>query len=213
MQPVDPIGHHVRKNSHECELLVAELLTELRRILDGRDERLPALLDQLAKHHMPLTVDDVVAQSGSAAASGRPHVADAMVAAGYVADRDEAFQRWLYDHGPVYVERYGAPLVEAISLVREAGGVSVLAHPWARKGRRVLPREVIADLADVGLGGIEVDHNNHPDDVRVELRAIAADLGLAATGSSDYHGTGKGPEFHLGANTTAPEQYERLFGR
>jgi predicted metal-dependent phosphoesterase TrpH len=188
------------------------LLAELRRILDGRDDRLPGLLRQLAEHSMPLTVDDVVAQSGSAAASGRPHVADAMVEAGYVADRDEAFRDWLYDNGPVYVERYGAPIDRAIELVRDAGGVTVLAHPWARKGRRVLPAEAIADLAAGGLGGIEVDHVNHSAEVRAELRGIATDLGLAVTGSSDYHGSGKGPEFHLGANTTDPEQYDRLLG-
>jgi predicted metal-dependent phosphoesterase TrpH len=189
----------------------AALLAELQRILDGRDDRLPGLVRKLAEHGMPLTVDDVVAQSGSAAASGRPHVADAMVVAGYVADRDEAFRDWLYDNGPVYIERYGAPLVRAIELVRDAGGVTVLAHPWARKGRRVLAPDVIAELATHGLGGIEVDHVNHSDEVREELRAIAADLDLAATGSSDYHGTGKGPEFCLGARTTAPDQYEKLF--
>jgi len=189
------------------------LLTELRRILDGRDNRLPALLDKLGDHGMPLTVADVVAQSGSAAASGRPHVADAMVAAGYVADRDEAFQDWLYDNGPAFVERYGAPLPDAIRLLREAGGVSVIAHPWARKARRVLPPDVLADLADQGLAGVEVDHNNHSPEVRAELRAVAADLGLVVTGSSDYHGTGKGPDFHLGVNTTAPEQFETLFAQ
>lgn len=186
------------------------LLTELDRILGGRDARLPALLAQLAEHDMPLTVDDVVAESGNAAASGRPHVADAMVAAGYVADRDEAFRDWLYDQGPVFVERYGAPLVEAIELVRAAGGVSVIAHPWARRGGRALTPQVIADLKDRGLAGIEVDHVNHTGAVRAELRSLAADLDLVATGSSDYHGTGKGPEFHLGALTTAPDQYERL---
>lgn len=189
------------------------LLTELDRILGGRDDRLPALLGKLAEHGMPLTVDDVVAESGNAAASGRPHVADAMVAAGYVANRDEAFRDWLYDQGPVYVERYGAPLIEAIELVRAAGGVSVIAHPWARRGGRVLTPEVIADLKDRGLSGIEVDHNNHAGAVRAELRALAADLDLVVTGSSDYHGTGKGPEFHLGANTTSPEQYERLLSQ
>ncbi|MCL3819948.1 PHP domain-containing protein [Aeromicrobium wangtongii] len=188
------------------------LLAELQRVLDGRDDRLPGLVRKLAEHGMPLTVDDVIAQSGSAAASGRPHVADAMVAAGYVADRDEAFRDWLYDNGPVYIERYGTPLADAIGLVRDAGGVTVLAHPWARKGRRVLSPDVIADLARQGLGGIEVDHVNHSEEVRAELRAIAADLGLAVTGSSDYHGAGKGPEFHLGARTTAPEELERLFG-
>lgn len=189
------------------------LLAELDRILRGRDDRLPRLLEQLAEHDMPLTQDDVVAQSGNAAASGRPHVADAMVAAGYVEDRDEAFRDWLHDDGPAYVERYGAPLTEAIDLVRQAGGVPVIAHPWARRGGRVLTPEVLAKLAAQGLAGIEVDHVNHSGAVRDELRGLAADLGLVVTGSSDYHGTGKGPEFHLGANTTAPEEYEHLLAR
>jgi predicted metal-dependent phosphoesterase TrpH len=188
----------------------APLLEELDRILRGRDDRLPQLLAQLAEHDMPLTQGDVIAQSGNAAASGRPHVADAMVAAGYVADRDEAFRDWLYDDGPAYVERYGAPLLEAVDLVRDAGGVSVVAHPWARRGRRVLTAELLAQLKERGLAGIEVDHNNHSAAVRAELRELAADLDLVVTGSSDYHGTGKGPDFHLGANTTAPEQFARL---
>ena len=186
------------------------LLDELDRILTGRDQRLPQLLEQLADHDMPLSQDDVAAQSGNAAASGRPHVADAMVAAGYVADRDEAFRDWLYDNGPAYVERYGAPLHEAIDLVRAAGGVAVVAHPWARKGRRVLTPDVLAGLAAHGLAGVEVDHVNHGPEVRAELRALATDLDLVVTGSSDYHGSGKGPEFHLGACTTAPDQLERL---
>ncbi len=189
------------------------LLAELGRVLGGRDDRLPALLAQLDDHGMPLTVDDVVAQSGAAAASGRPHVADAMVAAGYVRDRDEAFRHWLYDDGPVYVARYGTPLTDAIDLVAAAGGVSVVAHPWARKARRVLTPEVIAGLAAQGLSGIEVDHLNHSDEKRAELRALARDLDLVVTGSSDYHGTGKGPEFHLGAHTTAPAELERLLNR
>jgi predicted metal-dependent phosphoesterase TrpH len=191
----------------------APLLEELDRILRGRDDRLPQLLAQLAEHDMPLTQGDVIAQSGNAAASGRPHVADAMVAAGYVADRDEAFRDWLYDDGPAYVERYGAPLLEAVDLVREAGGVSVVAHPWARRGRRVLTAELLAQLKERGLAGIEVDHNNHSATVRAELRELAADLDLVVTGSSDYHGTGKGPDFHLGANTTASDQYEKLLDR
>lgn len=183
---------------------------ELQRILDGRDSRLPALLEQLAALGMPLTVDDVVAVSGSAAASGRPHVADAMVNAGYVADRDEAFRDWLYDNGPAYVERYGTPLRDAIALIQDAGGVAVLAHPWARRGARVLTPEVLAELAQAGLAGIEADHNNHSEPIRAELRSIARDLDLVVTGSSDYHGTGKDASFHLGCNTTAPEEFERL---
>ena len=68
-------------------------------------------------------------------------------------------------------------------------------------------------LAAQGLGGVEVDHLNHSDEARTELRGLARDLDLVVTGSSDYHGAGKGPEFHLGAHTTAPEELERLLGR
>lgn len=188
----------------------AALNVELDRVLGGRDDRLPRVLEKLAEHGMPLTLEDVAAQSGNAAASGRPHIADAMVAKGYIKDRDEAFNGWLNTNGRAYVERYSAPLERAIELVRAAGGRTVVAHPWSRGSDRVLTPEVFERLKTVGLNGVEADHNDHSEATRAALRGIAADLDLVVTGSSDYHGTGKSEAFRLGANLTAPDQLERL---
>lgn len=190
----------------------AALVAELGRILDGRDQRLPRLLARLGELGLHLTEADVEAQAGEAVALGKPHVADAMVAAGYIADRSEAFHGWLEDGGKAHVERYAAPLLEAVALIKGAGGRAVLAHPWARGSREVLTPDVLAQLASAGLDGIEVDHNDHDPQVRTELRGLATDLDLVVTGSSDYHGEGKGPEFFLGCHTTDPQQLERLLG-
>ena len=96
-----------------------------------------------------------------------------------------------------------------IPLIVAAGGVPVIAHPWGRRGGTVLDAAALAGLKDLGLAGIEVDHQDHPPEQRTRLRAIAADLGLLVTGSSDHHGLGK-IDHDLGVNTTDPEQYERL---
>jgi len=188
------------------------LVEELGRVLGGRTQRLPRLLDKLAQHGMPLTEQEVLAVAGDAAAWGRPHVADAMIAKGYIKDRDEAFRDWLVPGKPAYVGRYSADLFDAIRLLCEAGGRAVIAHAWARDSRDKITASVFGRLAEAGLAGIEVDHPDHDEQDRADLAAIAADLGLARTGSSDYHGTGKGPAFHLGANTTAPDQLELLLG-
>ena len=85
----------------------------------------------------------------------------------------------------------------------------VIAHPWGRRGGTVLDEAALAALTDLGLAGIEVDHQDHSPDLRARLRSLAADLDLIVTGSSDHHGLGK-VDHDLGVNTTAPEQYERL---
>ncbi|RYJ06566.1 MAG: PHP domain-containing protein, partial [Actinomycetales bacterium] len=205
-------GESVHLLGYELDPTDAALTAELDRVLGGRDDRLPRVLEKLAEHGMPITLEEVAAQSGNAAASGRPHIADAMVAKGYIKDRDEAFDGWLNTNGRAYVERYSAPLERAIELVRAAGGRTVVAHPWSRGSDRVLTPEVFERLRGVGLNGIEVDHNDHSDATRATLRGIAQELGLVVTGSSDYHGTGKSEQFRLGANLTAPEELERLLG-
>ncbi|MTB88973.1 PHP domain-containing protein [Aeromicrobium senzhongii] len=188
------------------------LVEELHRVLGGRNDRLPRLLDKLAALGMPLTEQEVLAVAGDAAAWGRPHVADAMIAKGYIKDRDEAFRDWLVPGKPAYVGRYSADLFEAVRLLREAGGKPVIAHAWARDSGTKITPELLAKLAETGLAGVEVDHPDHDARARAGLAAIADDLGLAKTGASDYHGTGKGPAFHLGANLTDPAELERLLG-
>ncbi|GAA4113430.1 PHP domain-containing protein [Nocardioides fonticola] len=185
------------------------LREHLDRILDGRRARLPATIARVRELGIPLTEDDVHAAAGDAVAHGRPHVADALVALGVVGDRTEAFRRYLNPGRPAYVERHAAPLVGVIEAVRSAGGVSVLAHAWGRRRDDVPDAASLAGLAQAGLVGLEVDHEDHDADQRRRLRAIARDLGLVITGSSDHHGTGK-IAHELGCNTTAPEEFERL---
>jgi len=185
------------------------LADELTRVLAGRESRVPEMVERLRRLGIEISTDDVSAAAHGAAATGRPHIADALVTLGVVADRTEAFDRYLGAGRPAYVNRYAVPLELAVQLVGEAGGVSVVAHPWGRGGLGRPDEATLAHLHDVGLAGIEVDHQDHDPATRELLRAMARDIGLVATGSSDYHGTGK-VDHDLGCNTTAPEEYERL---
>jgi predicted metal-dependent phosphoesterase TrpH len=183
---------------------------ELRRVLDGRSSRLPATLARLRGLGIDIDAREVRRRAGDAAALGRPHVADALVDQGVVASRDEAFARYLGPGGPAYVDRYAADLERMIGTVAAAGGVSVVAHPWAKRHEHSALDEAGFDrLRAAGLSGIEVDHQDHDAGTREELRGIARELGLVVTGSSDYHGTGK-VDHELACNTTDPEELERL---
>ncbi|WP_028659719.1 PHP domain-containing protein [Nocardioides insulae] len=185
------------------------LVEELGRILDGRQGRVPAMLELLREHGIEVSAEDVLAASGDAAATGRPHIADALVTLGVVRDRGEAFERFLSAGRPAYVGRYAAPLTDMLRTVTAAGGVSVIAHPWGRS-RVERPDEAdLAHLVEHGLAGIEVDHQDHSPQARDRLRAIGGNLGLVVTGASDYHGAGK-IDHDLGCQTTAPEELERL---
>ncbi|WGL51470.1 PHP domain-containing protein [Nocardioides sp. BP30] len=188
------------------------LVAELEHVLAGRSARVPTIVSRLREIGIPITEEDVHEQSADAAATGRPHVADALVALGVVGHRDEAFDRYLSWGREAFVDRYNAPLEQTIRLIAEAGGVSVIAHPWGRSGRREPSEERLAELAAIGLSGLEVDHQDHSAQARDALRAIARNLGLVVTGSSDYHGTGK-TGHPLGVNTTDPTELHRLLER
>jgi predicted metal-dependent phosphoesterase TrpH len=185
------------------------LAAELTRILEGRSSRLPAMVAQLRRAGLDITAEEVRAGAIDAAALGRPHVADALVARGIVPDRAAAFREWLGWGRAGYVNRYAPPTYTMIELVIAAGGAPVIAHPWGRGSRRVLDLSTLASLAEAGLVGIEVDHQDHEPGEREALRGIAAELGLVVTGSSDFHGEGK-VDHDLGCNTTAPDELDRL---
>jgi 3',5'-nucleoside bisphosphate phosphatase len=187
-----------------------ELAEELRIIRDGRTDRIPSIVARLNDIGVPLTVDEVLAQAVGTPSVGRPHVADALVANGTVANRTEAFDRFLADGRPGHVTHYAIEPGRGIDLVRAAGGVPVIAHPWGRSSYKVMTEETIGRLVeDHGLAGIEVDHQDHSPGSRTALRAIAQNLGIVYTGSSDHHGRGK-IDHDLGVNSTEPEQLERL---
>lgn len=188
------------------------LQEELARILGGRGNRLPVMVEKLRSLGIEITEADVHAVSGDATASGRPHVADALVNLGVVKDRKEAFDRFLATGAPGYVGRYQSDLVSTIKLVSAAGGATVMAHPWGRSETARVTDADLPELVAAGLAGLEVDHQDHDFETRERLRAMAVAHGLIVTGSSDYHGTGK-VDHDLGVNTTAPEAFEALLER
>ena len=188
------------------------LRAELTRIADGRTTRVPAMVELLRAQGIDITEDDVRRATGSSVSSGRPHVADALVTLGVVADRTEAFVRWLNPGRPAHTRRYAPDVETAVDVVLAAGGAAVVAHPWGRHDPSTLTVETLQGLRERGLAGIEVDHQDHTPDQREALRAIARDLDLVVTGSSDHHGLGK-VDHDLGCHTTAPEEYERLLDR
>ena len=198
-------GHGVHLLAYLPDATHPGLKAELTRIVDGRGSRAPAMIAALNRLGIDIGLDDVVAE-----VPGRPHVADALVRKGVVKDRDEAFATYLDSGRPAYVDRYAVRLTDMIAIVAAAGGVTVVAHPWGRGRKGSLPESELAVLRDAGLTGVEVDHQDHKHpDVRDELRAVAANLGLLPTGSSDHHGLGKS-NHELGCNTTDPEVFEQL---
>lgn len=185
----------------------AALADELERTRTSRRTRARAMTELLAQDY-PITWQTVVAHTGDDATVGRPHLADALVALGVVATREEAFATVLHPGSPYYVAHHAPEAEAAVRAVRAAGGVPVMAHPGAGARGRVVSDDTIAALAGAGLAGLEVDHRDHDVATRAHLRDLASDLGLLVTGSSDYHGAGK--TNRLGENTTAPEVLEAI---
>ena len=185
-----------------------EFARERELVHTDRFRRAEVMVERCRALGAPITWEQVKRIAGRGAV-GRPHVASALVEAGVVPDVDSAFtEQWLANGGRADVRKHELDPADAIRLVRAAGGVPVFAHPAAVKRGRTVSEQVIRELAAAGLGGLEVDHTDHDEPTRARLRVLAAELGLLATGSSDYHGARK--TVRLGENTTAPEVYEAL---
>ncbi|XVV04771.1 PHP domain-containing protein [Actinosynnema sp. CA-248983] len=186
------------------------LVEEQLRLRFERRQRLRKMALRMVEDGFPIDPDELMASMPTDAPAGRPHLAMALIRAGVVSTVDEAFARYLTG-GRYYVPRTDTPVARAIEMIAEAGGVTVLAHPFASSRGPIVSDQVLADLAGLGLTGVEVDHPDHDPATRARLRGLAADLGLLVTGSSDYHGTNK--TVKLGAETTSPEVLDALADR
>lgn len=186
------------------------LLEEITKAKDARLTRAERMVERLAEDY-PLNWDDVSAHVAPGATVGRPHIADALVAAGIVGDRNEAFASILTSHSRYFVSHYAPDPVHAVQLVRAAGGVPVFAHPLASARGRVVAPDIFHDMIDAGLLGLEVEHRDNPPEGRAWLRQLAQETGLFMTGSSDYHGAGKPNLF--GENLTTPEALDRILAQ
>jgi predicted metal-dependent phosphoesterase TrpH len=180
-------------------------LTKARQSRAGRLERMVALM---ADDGIPITYAEVLAQVAPGATPGRPHIADALIANGTIRHRDEAFREWLTNESPYYVKHYSPHPVRACELVRAAGGVPVLAHPFTRTRGETVSDALVEQLYAAGLAGLEAFHRDHgPSEVERAL-GLARRLGLLVTGASDYHGAGK--HNRLAEYTTAPEVFASI---
>jgi predicted metal-dependent phosphoesterase TrpH len=168
------------------------------------------MVDRLRADGIPIEWERVAASAGSGSV-GRPHLARALVDAEVVPDVPTAFAALLSPQGPYYVRKADTDVLTAVEMIRAAGGVAVFAHPFARRRGPVVGDEVVAAMATAGLAGLEVDHPDHDENDRAHAAALADDLDLVATGSSDYHGTNK--TTRLAQCATSPDAYQRLFDR
>ena len=184
---------------------------EQARLRVQRRVRLDKMARRMAADGFPIDPDALMASVPAESSAGRPHLARALLAAGVVSTVDEAFELFLASGQRYHIRRTDTPVPEAIRMIEDAGGVTVLAHGLARARGPVVTTEVIADMAKAGLTGLEVDHPDHDPATRAELRELAADLDLLVTGSSDYHGVNKFIE--IGQETTDPDMFAELVGR
>ena len=185
--------------AHEIHLLAywidpahAALRGTLQRQQAGRLRRLDAMLARLGEHGAVITREQVLAQAGHGSV-GRPHVARALMAAGIVRSLEEAFKRFLGDRAPCFVRSSELASAEAIRLVRDAGGVPVLAHPTYLYDDTAIER-----LVGEGVAGIEAYHSSHTPSVAERYAQLAGRLGVLVTGGSDYHGANKDEGTALG---------------
>ena len=183
---------------------------EWARLRDSRRTRAETMVGRLAADGFPISWPQVqaFARGGSV---GRPHIGRALVDSGVAPDVQTAFDQLLSSRQPYYVRKADTDVFEALRLVREAGGLPVFAHPIAHRRGPVVSDDVIAEMAEAGLVGLEVDHPDHDPDDREHAARLARDLGLLGTGSSDYHGRNK--INRLGECVTDPEVYEQLLAR
>jgi hypothetical protein len=178
----------------------------------ARQDRNPQIIAKLNALGIPLTLRQVAAISGQGQ-MGRPHIARALYEAGYVASIQAAFDLYLNNRGRAYVEKFRFPPPEAIAMIREAGGVAVLAHPFtlnhADPGEL---RALLMELQRLGLAGMECYYPEHTPEQEACYLRLARELGLAITGGSDFHGDNK-PEVALGqVNVQAKLTYELVAG-
>ena len=197
---------------HMLGLLFNPLHEQMQQVLeetrDGRLPRMRKMIEKMRAEGMEISIEDVENAMPAGATMGRPHLADALVAKKIVKSRDEAFIDLLHNESRFYVSHAAPTPAEAIALIRRAGGVAVIAHPFASHRGQILKATDFEELHIAGLNGIEVDHRDQNPDERAMLRDIARELDLAITGSSDYHGTGKLNS--LAENHTSREQWEKL---
>lgn len=185
-----------------------ELTALMASIRSHRDTRAQRTVALLAADGYPVDFDTIVDFVGAGVTLGRPHIADALVRAGTFEDRNAAFADVLHGSSRYYVRHWAPDAEDAVAVIAAAGGVAIMAHPFAHARGRTVSESVIASLVKAGMAGLEVHHRDHDAGAMQQAGALCHDWGLIATGSSDYHGAGKSNR--LAEHTTDPAQLDRI---
>ncbi len=177
-------------------------------LADSRNSRLGRAKEMIARlNKLNINISwQQVQQAADGSTVGRPHIAQVMLDKGYIKSFREAFDKYIGLGGPAYVERHKITPPEAVTLIKEANGLPVLAHPLTIEQ----PEKLIAGLKAAGLVGIEAYYNGYTKDERNTLSMLADKYNLIATGGSDYHGIDDSAETMLGDAGVPPESAERL---
>lgn len=205
-------GHGIHVLAYWMDLEDEVFQAELRRLREDRWTRGQRMVKRLQELGHPISFDRVqeIAEGKNIV---RPHIAQALVEAGVVSSIDEAFTPELIaGGGRAYVEKHALDPIDALALIKRAGGVAVVAHPGLFREGLGVPDEVLQGMVDEGLDGIEAAHPDHPPEAEERYRDMARTRGLVATGSSDCHGTRYDP-IRLGSVTTDPDEFARLRAR
>lgn len=190
---------------YELDGSSAYLNSRLKSLRNAREQRMLEILERFNHLGIRITFQEVqrYAQGESI---GRPHVALVLVERGYVGSVKEAFDRYLKRGAPAYVPRYKLTSEEGIALIRESGGVAVLAHPGAHHLEEGIPAWI-----DAGLQGIEVSHSEHNHEDEQKYRALAQKYNLLMTGGSDFHGEDRKPGVNIGYWGVKQEVIQQIF--
>ena len=173
------------------------LIERLKWLREGREVRNAEILEKLNRLGFGLTWEEVAAFAGEDVV-GRPHFAQALLARKLVKDKDEAFDKYLGKNKPAYADRRRMSPENSIQLIRGAGGIPVLAHPFTLNLSADALKKQVAELRDFGLGGIEVFYSEHTPPMTSQYLNLTKELGLVATGGSDFHGA-MNPDVRLGS--------------
>jgi 3',5'-nucleoside bisphosphate phosphatase len=170
----------------------------------ARAERNPRIIAKLQKMGLAITMAEVLQIAGGGQV-GRPHIAQVLVRQGYVANFQEAFEKYIGNHGPAYVDKFRFVPQEAIAMINAAGGVAALAHPFTLETSSIGHlKMILRQLRDWGLTALEVYYPEHPPERQQTYKKLAREFGLLTTGGSDYHGIIK-PEVKIGL--VGPDQH------
>ena len=186
----------------------ADFQAKLRSFREARQDRGRRMVEKLRAMDIYIDWERVLHfAQGGAGSVGRPHVAQAMLESGYVSSLQEAFDRYIGRNGPAYAGRPKLTPADAVSLVRQVGGVAALAHP-----RDVLDNlnPILDDLCAAGLVGMEAHYQGYEGELTQYLRGVCEARGLIPCGGSDYHGLESRPEAGIGNVDVPLESAERL---